>query len=134
MIYPIFAMFLLTLVVGIVLGRARFKAVATRDIDRRYFLVNSGYQVPQKLAQMERNFSNLFETPPLFYVVCLASLALNVETTAMLIMAWVYVGLRVLHSFIHITYNNVYHRFMAFISSLLVILSLWVLLLIQLNS
>lgn len=125
MLYPMFAMLLLTLTVGVILGRARFKAVAHKRINPKYFLTNRGYEVPQDLAQKERNFANLFETPPLFYVGCTLALALNLESAGLLFTAWLYVVLRIAHSIIHITYNNVYHRFFAFIGSLLTILAIW---------
>ena len=40
-------------------------------------------------------------------------------------LAWVYVGLRVVHSAIHLTYNNVMHRLIAFALSNAVLIALW---------
>jgi hypothetical protein len=41
--------------------------------------------------------------------------------------AWVYVALRVIHSLIHITYNNVLHRLSAYALSNFVLMAFWVL-------
>jgi len=41
-------------------------------------------------------------------------------------LAWAYVGLRYIHSFIHITYNRVLHRFAVFVFSSVVLFALWV--------
>ena len=46
---------------------------------------------------------------------------------AALIVAWVYVALRALHSVIHLTYNNVIHRLIPFALSNLVLMAFWVL-------
>lgn len=40
-------------------------------------------------------------------------------------LAWVYVALRFLHSFIHLTYNNVLHRLSAFAVSNFVLIGMW---------
>ena len=41
-------------------------------------------------------------------------------------LAWVYVGLRVLHSIVHLTYNNVMHRLTIFAASNAVLAVLWI--------
>jgi hypothetical protein len=42
-----------------------------------------------------------------------------------LTIAWVYVGLRAVHSFIHLTYNNVRHRLIPFAVSNFVLATFW---------
>jgi hypothetical protein len=39
---------------------------------------------------------------------------------------WPYVGLRVIHSIIHLTYNHMMHRLIFFALSNLVLIGLWV--------
>lgn len=92
---------------------------------------------PQALAtaraaagQLERtqaadNFRNLFEVPVLFYVLCVA-LALNGGSSpGFVAAAWAYVGLRALHSLIHVTYNRVLHRFLAYAMSTVLLFGMW---------
>ncbi|MBS0413400.1 MAG: MAPEG family protein, partial [Proteobacteria bacterium] len=45
---------------------------------------------------------------------------------SILAFAWPYVGLRVMHSVIHITYNRVLHRLTAFALSNVVLMALWI--------
>lgn len=72
------------------------------------------------------NFRNLFEVPVLFYVLCIA-LALNGGSTAGFVSAaWAYVGLRALHSLIHVTYNRVIHRFLVYVTSTLLLFGMWI--------
>ena len=72
------------------------------------------------------NFANLFELPVLFHVLCLALLATGTVSDGYVSAAWAFVGLRVLHSVVHLTYNKVMHRFLAYLAALLVLAGMWV--------
>ena len=81
-------------------------------------------------AQLERpqaaeNFRNLFEVPVLFYVLCVALVLNGGSTPAFVTAAWVYVALRVVHSLIHVSYNRVTHRFLAYVASTLLLFGTW---------
>jgi hypothetical protein len=41
-------------------------------------------------------------------------------------LAWIFVGLRALHSAIHCTYNRTLHRFGAYLASSLVLIAMWI--------
>ncbi|MFT5721505.1 MAG: hypothetical protein ACI9W6_001821 [Motiliproteus sp.] len=125
-IYPMFALVVLTFVVGFSLGIARFASVIKGDVDRRYFKLLSGYSVPDNLIKLSRNFSNLLEVPVLFYLLCVVVLALDVQNKLMFVLAWLFVALRIVHSVIHITYNNPIHRFLAFLMSSSLVLIMWI--------
>lgn len=77
-------------------------------------------------ANSADNFSNLFETPVLFYVAILLALVLLVTDPLLVMLAWLYVLCRVVHSLIHTTYNRVMHRFYAFSASVFVLMVIWV--------
>jgi len=92
---------------------------------------------PQKIAtsqtkgllqntQAADNFVNLFEVPVLFYAVCLVIGATGIESLLLLVLAWMYVALRAMHSFIQVTYNKVMHRFQVYVASTLVVFALWI--------
>ena len=71
------------------------------------------------------NFRNLFELPVLFYLaLCLAAIA-GLATTTTLLLAWLFVILRVAHSAIQCTVNKVMHRFQAYLASSVVLWMLW---------
>ncbi len=71
------------------------------------------------------NFRNLFEGPVLFFAVCLALAIMDMVTPLQLALAWLYVGLRALHSLIHVTYNRVMHRLAVYITSTICVLVMW---------
>ena len=62
----------------------------------------------------------------LFYTAILLTLILMVQDSILVTLAWAYVASRYVHSFIHVTYNRVMHRFSAFIFSSLALLAFWV--------
>lgn len=67
------------------------------------------------------NFNNLLEQPTQFYAVLLALGMLDVKDKTTVRLGWGYVGLRVLHSLIHVTTNNVLLRFPVFAASSVVL-------------
>lgn len=72
------------------------------------------------------NFRNLFEAPVLFYVLCIALAVNGGSTRGFVCAAWGYVALRALHSLIHVTYNRVVHRFLAYVASTLLLFGMWI--------
>ena len=68
---------------------------------------------------------NLLELPILFYVVCLLLYITDGTSRMTVSTAWIYVGLRVVHSIIHLSYNRVVHRLIAFVASNLALIVLW---------
>lgn len=125
-VYPMFALVVLTFVVGFSLGASRLISVKKGLVDPRYYKLLSGYTPPENVVKLSRNFSNLLEMPLLFYVLGVLSVALNMSSPVMLALAWCFVGLRVVHSIIHVTYNHPKHRFYAFLVSCLTVLSMWI--------
>ena len=73
-----------------------------------------------------RNYMSLLEAPLLYYVVCIMLYATQSVDTLALALAWGFVISRVIHSLIHVSYNNVIHRLTIFIISNLVLLVMWV--------
>ena len=129
-IYPMFALVVLTFIVGFSTGICRFISAKNGDVDPKYFRLLSGYNPPDYIVKLGRNFSNLFEVPVLFYTLGIIVLVLEINNQLMLGFAWTFVALRVMHSIIHITYNNPIHRFLAFLLSSCIVLMMWIQLII----
>lgn len=121
------AMALVTfLVLGLIPIR-RFRAAAAGLVTPDDFKLGESAAVPGHVAVVNRAYMNLLELPMLFYVGGLMYfVAGRVDATA-LALAWTYVSLRALHSVIHITYNNVFHRLAAFALSNVVLMVFWAL-------
>ena len=121
-----FLMVLLTFIVGIVAVKARFTSVKKGKVKVKYFALMQGTDVPELIIKSTRNFNNQFETPLLFYVACTLYISLGVESLVALIFAWLFVVLRFIHSYIHLTYNHILHRLSVFWAAFICVLVLWI--------
>lgn len=126
LIYPMATLVLLTALMISFMLVLRVKAVRTRKVSPRYFKLNEGGNVPAQLTAVTQNYNNLLELPILFYAVCILAIILNQSTDYFIYHAWAFVVLRVIHSYIHITYNHIVHRLLVFSASCLVLISMWV--------
>lgn len=72
------------------------------------------------------NFRNQFETPTIFYALCVLLVALQVQSEAITYTAWVYVICRILHALVHLTNNIIFpYRFVTFLLSILSLFGLF---------
>jgi hypothetical protein len=90
------------------------------------FKFGESVNVPDEVRIPNRNLMNLLEMPLLFYVACLTLYVTKTVDATALRMAWAYLGLRVVHSVVHLTYNKVGHRLAAFAASNVVLATLWI--------
>ena len=66
--------------------------------------------LPHRMRYVTDNYNHLFEQPTLFYAVVIYIYLSGHSDQANMILAWAYVALRVIHSLIQITVNNVSWR------------------------
>jgi hypothetical protein len=131
MLYPMFLMVLLTFIVGFLTVKARFASVKDGDVKAKYYRLMDGQDVPDIITKTTRNFNNQFEIPTLFYVICTLYISFGIESSIALVCAWLFVILRIVHSYIHLTYNHVMHRMLTFFAAFICVMILWVNLLVQ---
>ncbi len=125
-IYPIFALVLLTFAVCFGVGLARLISVQKRQVSPKYYKLLSGYTPPDYVVKLGRNFDNLLEVPVLFYLLGVLMIALNLSSAFILNLAWAFVVFRLIHTLIHITYNTPTHRFLAYLVSCTILLVMWI--------
>ena len=122
---PALAMVLLTIVVTFRMFGERVRQVKADRISFRE--IPSSSQMATRFADTRAadNYRNLFEAPVLFYLALVVAYATGQVTPLTLGLAWTYVGLRYVHSFIHCGYNRVRDRLYVFFASNLVLWTLW---------
>jgi len=133
LIYPMAAMFFLSLAVLVISFLTRIKAVRARRVRASYFLTFSTPQTDEAVLKTGRHFSNLFEAPVLFYTVCLAAMITGMNSDLLTFLAWLYVGARLVHGYIHIGPNSLYPRMIAYAVSWLFLIAMWIQLLIHIS-
>jgi len=127
LLLPLLAQVVLTFVVMLVMYRKRVAEMKSKRIHpQRTKSRSMTHGVLTDSETAANNYANLFESPVLFYTAILLTLILMVQDTILVALAWTYVSSRYAHSFIHITYNRVMHRFSVFIFSSFVLLAMWV--------
>jgi hypothetical protein len=128
---PMGALALLTFLVLTLIPLRRFHAGFAGRIVPDDFKFGESANVPGDVSIPNRAYMNLLEMPVLFYVICLMLFASGRVDQTFLYLAWGYVGLRLAHTLIQITYNDVTHRLIPFTLSNFVVIAMWALFFVQ---
>lgn len=112
-----------TMLVLLLIPYRRFKAAHRGEVKVQDFEFGEADCVPGYVSLANRNYMNLLELPTLFYFISLVYFLLQEFSVLALGLAWLYVLLRLCHSFVHLSYNNVMHRLSFFAASNLVLLA-----------
>ena len=127
LLLPLLAQVALTFIVMLIMYRKRVTEMKSKRIHPQRIRTRSKSKaLLTDSASAADNFSNLFELPILFYTAILLTLNLMVQDSILVILAWSFVISRYLHSFVHVSYNRVMHRFSFFVFSSFVLLAYWV--------
>lgn len=122
---PCAAMALLTGIVWVVLYVERLGEMRRRRIEPQSLATARQAGSVLEHVNAADNFRNLFEVPVLFYALCLALGLAGLATPGFVLAAWAFVGLRAVHSLIHVTYNRVMHRFIVYALSSILLFGTW---------
>ena len=125
LIYPMFALVLLTASVLVILFRRRVRAVRAGNVPISYFKIYQGAAEPASAAQAARHFSNLLEAPTLFYTGCVAAMVTHSANALVVTLAWLYVAARLAHALIHLGRNKLRLRIAAYFLGWVALLLLW---------
>ena len=131
-LYPLLAMFLLICLVAATMFRRRLAFYKQNRVHPQKTATAAQMAAVMPDSRAPDNFRNLFELPVMFYVAALTIYATGLICMPHLILAWCYVIARYVHSFIHCTSNVVMNRFYAFVTSCLLLLCIWLMLVYQL--
>jgi hypothetical protein len=123
--WPMVAMAGLTFLVWLRMFQTRVGEMKRRRIHPQSVAQSAQMAQMVEDSRAADNFRNLFELPVLFYAAMLLCLQAGIDSLAMLVLAWAFVALRFLHSYIHCTYNRVMDRFKAYVLSGFVLWAIW---------
>ncbi|HSD37892.1 MAG TPA: MAPEG family protein [Rhodocyclaceae bacterium] len=123
-LWPVVGMVLITFVTWLRMYFERIGEMRKRRISAQRIASRQAATVLEATRAAD-HFANLFELPVLFYVLCVCLIITGMESGVFITGAWGYLALRGLHTAIHLTYNRVMHRFMAYVASSLVLFLMW---------
>jgi hypothetical protein len=86
---------------------------------------------PKRTRQVSNAYANQTELPTLFYVLTILSYFSNHAGYLFVVLAWVFVGLRLLHAYVHVTSNNLNLRGALFGLGAVVLAVMWVIFIVQ---
>jgi len=127
---PLFVLVLMTFALGFWLAALRAPAfsrgeVRAEDVDLRQ------PNWPRRTMQVGNSFSSQFELPMLFYVLTILAIITKHADFLFVVLAWIFVGGRVVHSWVQILTRNIRLRGLVFTINFLAVFGLWLCLLIR---
>lgn len=130
LLLPVFVQVGLTFVLLLAMGQAR--ATAARRGEVRIKDIALGQRAwPDRVTQVSNAFHNQLELPLLFFTVVAFIMLTRTSDGIQLVLAWLFVALRLVHAWIHTTSNNVLRRFYVYLAGAVVLIAMWVVLAVR---
>ncbi len=131
-LFPVIAMAALTFFVTARLYFVQYRATKRREINYGYFSIYRG-DPPEFIKAARDHYKNMFELPVLFYVWVVILYASGEVDRVDIILSWLFVASRYVHSFIRATdHSKILIRLSVFAVGFFLIMFCWAKLLIQL--
>jgi len=122
---PLFVQVALTFALLVLMARARIGALKTGQVKMADIALGQPAW-PPRVQQICNCYHNQFQLPVLFYVLTILAIITRHADLIFVVLAWLFVVLRIVHAYVHCTSNNVRHRFNAFAAGFFVLLAMWV--------
>ena len=126
---PLFVQVLLTFVVAYMLSSHRIRAGIRGEMPDQVALREPNW--PPHVRQIDNNYLNQFELPVLFYLLTILAIITRHADLFFVLMAWVFVVLRIFHAYVHLTSNVLKIRGPLFFAGLVVLTIMWVVFIIR---
>ena len=121
---PLFVQVALTLFLLFWTGRARVAAVRRGDVHPRDVALRQP-NWPKQETQIANAYHNQLELPVLFYVLTILAIITRHADLLFVVLAWLFVVLRLVHVYVHITSNRLAQRFAVFAAGAVVLALMW---------
>ena len=131
--WPVLAQVMLTITMFIVLGVRKAQAVKAGSVNRQEAALDNRAW-PADVVQVSNNIANQFETPILFYTLCVVLYISGGAGVVAVTLAWAYAISRYAHAFVHIRSNYVPVRMRIFLVGCLILMAMTILAAITLVS
>ena len=122
---PALALIIWTLIMMMVMYKRRIPAMAAISKRTQDFIDDPalGNKLPASARWAADNYNHLHESPTIFYALMFVIFLMDKAAPLALYCAWAYVAIRVVHSLVQISTNNVLLRFgLIMLSSVMLII------------
>jgi hypothetical protein len=127
---PLFVQVVLTFILLIWMARLNSQAYQRGEIRWQEIALREP-NWPARNLQIRNAFQNQLETPVLFYVLTILAWMTRHADVLFVVMAWIYVLLRIAHAYVHVTDNYVPRRGAVYIASVLVLALMWAIFIVR---
>ena len=127
---PLFVQVVLTFALLVWLAYQRVTLISSGVVKRTDIALREP-NWPARTLQLQNAVSNQFEVPVLFYALTILSIVTRHADLWFVILAWVFVLLRIVHASIHVTDNDVRRRGLTFIAATTVLMVMWILFMLR---
>jgi len=124
--FPVMAQVILAMGMFTILGVRKAKVVQEGKVNRQQSALNNR-EWPKEVVLVSNNIANQFETPVLFYVLCMVAYSINAVGIVAIVLAWMFVLSRYAHAYVHIGSNFVPMRLRLFLLGCLVLIAMFLL-------
>ena len=127
---PLFVEVLLTF--GVMFGMMYFRtSTLTRGETRFEDIALREPNWPVRATQFAYAFANQFELPVLFYVLTILEIITRSADLLFVVLAWIFVAMRVLQALVHVTNNNVRIRGAFYGVGAIILFIMWVIFIVH---
>jgi hypothetical protein len=125
LLLPVVLHVVMTMLLGVYMGRARFRGVGDGRVQRQD-IVNNTKAWPPDILKIGNNFDNQFQLPMSWYA-CVAFILITGSVSRFFVwLSWVFLVSRAMHAIEHIGSNIVQRRFVFYLVGYLVLTIMWV--------
>ncbi|MDH5547484.1 MAG: MAPEG family protein [Gammaproteobacteria bacterium] len=124
LLFPLLGMVFLVFLVWVWMYVTRILSVTVGSLRVQDYAIHDTAK-PRMVMLAGDCFENQFELPTLFYCVVVLVLVLGIDTSPYLFAAWGFVLFRWVHAAIHLSYNRVFHRLLAYWAGAIFLWYLW---------
>ena len=127
---PLFVEVLLTF--GVMFGMMYFRTSTLRSGQTRFEDISLREpNWPRRATQFGYSFANQFELPVLFYVLTILVIVTHHADLLFVLLAWIFVLMRVLQAVVHVTNNNVRMRGTYYGVGALILFIMWIIYIVR---
>jgi hypothetical protein len=127
---PLFVQVTLTFVLGFWMAYLRTSAITRGEVRMRDIALREP-NWPPRATQVGNAFHNQLELPVLFYVLTILAWITRHADLIFVVMAWIFVVLRLVQAFIHVTDNDVRRRGATYGVGAIVLALMWVIFVVR---
>jgi hypothetical protein len=129
-LFPLFVEVLLTF--GLMFGMMYYRTSTLRRGETRFSdIALREPNWPKPATQFAYSFANQFELPMLFYVLTILVIITHHADLLFVMLAWIFVIMRVLQACVHVTNNNVRFRGAYYGVGALILFIMWVIYIVR---